>query len=104
MKVGWIRNDRLSPTDHESSDTFGNFFEWPWVRYLEEWDIKILLINRGAHYEQDGVFVRALRDILSLLQARYPDLLVIYRNTPPGQYCHEYYTHKVSLGMAIPCV
>lgn len=82
--VGWIRNDRLSRVEHENADSIGNFYEWPWLKYLVQWDIHILLLNRGAHYEADGVFVRALRDMVALLHAQYPQLLIFYRNTPPG--------------------
>ena len=84
FRVGWIRNDRLSRIEHAKADSIGNFYEWPWLKYLEQWDIQILLLNRGAHYEADGVFVRTLRDTFALLQAQYPQVLVFYRNTPPG--------------------
>lgn len=54
------------------------------TQYVEEWGIDILLMNRGAWFRSDLSFVTELRQVVQVLQARYPHLLVFYRNTPPG--------------------
>lgn len=91
FKVGFVRNDRISPTFAVNNDTWKNFLEWPWLHLLKDWNIKLLLINKGAHYEADEIYVKSLRQTFSVLQALHPDLLVIFRNTPPGHInCTSY--------------
>ncbi|KAG6556339.1 hypothetical protein Mapa_002282 [Marchantia paleacea] len=84
FKVAFVRNDRLSPVANISVDTWRNFYEWPWLDLLKEYDVKLLLLNRGAHYEDDKTYVRALRFIFTILSQHFPHMQVIYRNTPPG--------------------
>jgi len=91
FKVGFVRNDRISPISDVNNDAWKNFLEWPWLHLLKEWNIKLLFINRGAHYEADDIFVKSLRQTFSVLHALHPDLLVIFRNTPPGHInCTSY--------------
>lgn len=92
FKVGFVRNDRISAISHVNNDTWKNFLEWPWLHLLKDWNIKLLLINKGAHYEADEIYVKSLRQTFSVLQALHPDLLVIFRNTPPGHInCSTYH-------------
>ncbi len=86
FKLGFVRNDRLSLIPPGISSSIPEFHEFPWVHYLKQWEIQILVLNRGAHYEADEVYTQALRDAFSLLQAQYPHLLVVYRDTPPGTH------------------
>ncbi|CAI5961177.1 unnamed protein product [Closterium sp. NIES-64] len=52
----------------------------------------ILVMNRGAHYAGDDVFVPELRETILALRTRFPDALIIYRNTPPGHAnCTQYW-------------
>lgn len=55
------------------------------TQYIEEWNIEILLMNRGAWFRSDQSFVTELHQFVQVLQARYPHLLVVYRNTSPGK-------------------
>jgi hypothetical protein len=72
FKLAWVCTPLLNTT---------------WVtHYVEEWQIEILLINRGGWFRSDFSFVTELQELVKVLQARYPHLLVIYRNTPPGTY------------------
>lgn len=57
--------------------------------FLEEWNIKILFLNRGAWFRSDQSFVTELQSIVFVLQGRYPHLLVIYRNSFPGTPTHH---------------
>ncbi len=86
FKLGFVRNDRLSLILPGVFTATPEFHEFPWVHYLKQWEIQILVLNRGAHYEPDEVYTQALRDAFSLLQAQYPHLLVVYRDTPPGTH------------------
>lgn len=84
FKIGFVRNDRISPITNISNDMFKNFLEWPWIHLLQEWDVHLLILNRGAHYEPDEIYADSLRRTFSLLHALHPDLPVVFRNTPPG--------------------
>ncbi|KAF3791772.1 hypothetical protein EJ110_NYTH13389 [Nymphaea thermarum] len=83
FNVAFIRNDRLSAVDRSRHEG-GNFFEWPWTDYIEKWKVKILVLNRGAHYEADDIVLNALNSTFSFIKERHPELLVFFRDTPPG--------------------
>ncbi|CAI5500015.1 unnamed protein product [Closterium sp. Naga37s-1] len=52
----------------------------------------ILVMNRGAHYAGDDVFVPELRETILALRTHFPDALIVYRNTPPGHAnCTQYW-------------
>ncbi|CAM6119418.1 unnamed protein product [Calypogeia fissa] len=84
INVSFVRNDRLSPIVNDTVDTWNNFYEFPWVDILGQLGIKTLLLNRGAHYEDDMTYTNALHKIFTILSLHYPHIKVIYRNTPPG--------------------
>lgn len=70
INLAWVWDPFLNP----------NIF----LPYVEEWDIKTVLVNTGAKYRDDLLYVKAVQSTIDVLQARYPHLLVIFRNTPPG--------------------
>ncbi|KAH9321701.1 hypothetical protein KI387_016340, partial [Taxus chinensis] len=96
FKVGFVRNDRISTISNMSSDTFNNFLEWPWFHLLKEWDIRLLFLNRGAHFEEDEIYAQSLRQTFSVLHSLHPDLLVVFRNTPPGHVNCTSYSRPIS--------
>ncbi|KAG0564936.1 hypothetical protein KC19_8G151100 [Ceratodon purpureus] len=52
--------------------------------YIEEWQIGVLLVNRGDKLRSDYSFMTKLEELVQVLQARYPHLLVVYHSTYPG--------------------
>ena len=44
----------------------------------------VLLLNRGAHFQSDDVYIRALNATLGWLLANFPAATVVFRATPPG--------------------
>eukprot|EP00252_Welwitschia_mirabilis_P003373 TRINITY_DN13451_c0_g1_i1.p1 TRINITY_DN13451_c0_g1~~TRINITY_DN13451_c0_g1_i1.p1 ORF type:complete len:295 (-),score=8.97 TRINITY_DN13451_c0_g1_i1:199-1083(-) len=86
FKIGFVRNDRLStiPEGHIVNDTYHNFLEWPWLHLINPWNIKLLILNKGAHFENDQIYLSSLQKTLSTLSSLHPDLPVIFRDTPPG--------------------
>lgn len=83
--VGFVRNDRLSAVREPVDDGWSNVLEWPWVPLLRPWAVRVLLLNRGAHYAPDAALAAELDDTLGLLRRLHPRrLLVLLRNTPPG--------------------
>ncbi|KAF3791773.1 hypothetical protein EJ110_NYTH13392 [Nymphaea thermarum] len=53
FNVSFIRNDRISMTGKARYEHGGRFIEQPWTDYIKKWKVKILILNRGAHYEED---------------------------------------------------
>ncbi|CAN6458649.1 unnamed protein product [Victoria cruziana] len=47
FNASFIRNDRLSTNNKTREDRVTNFLEWPWKDYINEWNVKILILNRG---------------------------------------------------------
>ncbi|KAL3688526.1 hypothetical protein R1sor_014835 [Riccia sorocarpa] len=91
FKVSFVRNDRLTPVVSPKVNRTGNYYEFPWLNLVDEWDVKVLVMNRGAHYEEDAAYAQALRNIFTILSDRFPHVRVIYRNTPPGHvHCETY--------------
>ncbi|CAM6094226.1 unnamed protein product [Calypogeia fissa] len=84
LEVLFVRNDYISPV--RNSTSFGRTFQDPWLPHLDNGDggVKILVLNRGAHYQDDRRFVEGLRLTFEVLRDKHPELLVIYRNTPSG--------------------
>ena len=54
--------------------------------YIEEWQIGVLLVNRGDKLRSDYSFMTKLEELVQVLQARYPHLLVVYHSTYPGMW------------------
>lgn len=100
--IGYVRNDRLSLT-HKWEKCMRNasgFQEYPWIHYLEEWEVSILILNRGAHYESNGNYTEHLINTLHVIQARYPATLVFYRSTPHGTPNVDQLVLEINLGLA----
>lgn len=84
-----IRNDHLMLNEKASRDGLNYYV--PWIDVVGKWNIKVLVMNRGAHYEEDEKYLLGLWQTLHRLRELYPDLLVIFRNTAAGHYnCTEY--------------
>lgn len=91
FNISWVRNDHVSPVESVQDTPRFNVYQWPWLDHLQEWNIKILILNRGAHYESDQGYAKSLHIIFPILRTRSPNLIVLYRNTPPGHVnCTSY--------------
>lgn len=84
FRVGFVRNDRLSLALRVLEDRHANFYEYPWADAVEPWNISLLLLNKGAHYESDANFTQSLTNTLAVVKSRWPGVEVVYRSTPPG--------------------
>ncbi|XP_031503766.1 uncharacterized protein LOC116266621 isoform X2 [Nymphaea colorata] len=97
FNVSFIRNDRISMTGKARYEHGGRFIERPWTDYIKKWKVKILILNRGAHYEADEVVLKALNSTFSYLRKRHPQLLVFVRNTPPAVFCDALLLIRITL-------
>ena len=84
FKIFHYRNDRVSLKTEDSFDRHYNFYERPWITELKTDKIKLAVFNRGAHFESNELLLEGVATTMNYLAKNYPDLLVIWRNTPHG--------------------
>jgi hypothetical protein len=79
------RNDKVDLSDDDPSSYTGRepYFCYDWKNYISP-DYKIIIINRGAHFEEDDFYISQMKQTLTYLRTRHPSLLVVFRNTPVG--------------------
>lgn len=90
--IRFVRNDRLSLDDNLISRDSG-FYELPWLHFMQQ-QHTLLMINRGAHYEIDDVFITAVNATLHYIHDHYgssdssssnsSSVEVLWRTTPAG--------------------
>lgn len=56
--------------------------EYPWIHYLSDSDI--VFMNTGAHHVGDQEFLGFVKGAINHINSNFPNILVIFRNTPPG--------------------
>ena len=44
----------------------------------------LIILNAGAHFQEDGVLIPQVRAALAVVVATHPSATVVWRNTPPG--------------------
>ncbi|GJP54526.1 hypothetical protein CLOM_g13606 [Closterium sp. NIES-68] len=83
--VLFIRNDLLNTSDDHLIE-IPRCINTPWMRTLkkEKHNVSVLLLNRGAHYEENGLFIPELNATLHEVREAAPNTLVIYRSTAVG--------------------
>jgi len=84
LRLGLQRNDRLSLRQEEMIDHTNNFYELPWTNLLSTWNVTLLILNRGSHYENDSTVLSQLNDTFRYLEENHPNVSIIWRNTPIG--------------------
>lgn len=63
-----------------------------WVWKIRELNVSVLLVNHGAHFLPLNESVTKHKEAMNDLFLLYPELSVIYRNTPPGHLnCNNLY-------------
>lgn len=78
LRLLFVRSDFLSLFNPRAFDRM----QYSRLSFLSEVDVAV--INRGAHYRPTDIFARDLEAVLRYFRNRFPKLVLIYRNTPPG--------------------
>lgn len=91
MSLMFVRNDRLSLVVNETVDNVGKHTECPWANLIENYNITLIVMNRGAHYENDTKTLHDINVTMSFLQSRHPDLFIVWRNTIIGHTMWKQY-------------
>jgi len=89
-----VRNDLLSLVNDtvESADSTAihpgakprDFREHPWAHLIAHYNVSLVVLNRGAHYENDTKLLHDVNATISLVGAAHPGLAIVWRNTPFG--------------------
>ena len=80
----WLRlNETKETLDFFCSFDFNGL---RWIDNIDRLNISILIINRGAHYTPNHELLPEVNATLLYLENRYPDLNIVWRNTPHGHH------------------
>lgn len=55
-----------------------------WLDLISLYDISVVFLNAGAHYQEDSVLFPRLSRVLSAIYTIRPEMSVFFRNTPMG--------------------
>ncbi|CAI5471061.1 unnamed protein product [Closterium sp. Yama58-4] len=78
LRAAYVRTDQLTLANPRLFD------RQPWSRMEVIREADVIIINRGPHYEEDELYAPVLERALMYLRSRFPEKLIIWRNTPPG--------------------
>ncbi|CAI5929297.1 unnamed protein product [Closterium sp. NIES-65] len=78
LRAAYVRTDQLTLSNPRLFD------RQPWSRMEVIREADVIIINRGPHYEEDELYAPVLERALMYLRSRFPEKLIIWRNTPPG--------------------
>ena len=96
FKVSYIRSDLLHTYsindyfDGSNNCSFHrqlNILECSYFDKLE--GVTLLIMNRGAHFAPSDVLVSEIKHDLTNIYQRYPNISILWRNTPHGHITHE---------------
>ena len=81
------RSDRLLVDGDPRAECLwtGNFVDAPWTAALSQ-RTRLVVLNRGAHYENDSLALEAWATALRAVRRAAPNALVVVRTTPAGHY------------------
>lgn len=94
--VWGIRNDVLSLRNDSIDDKLRNIFEHPWHQQVLERNISILILNKGAHYQSDELFVPQLNETVSFIDTLPSHVFPIWRNTVAGHMNCQNYSRPIT--------
>lgn len=96
-----VRNDYLSIISKEIR--VNNSIELSWEDALNPHEIGLLILNRGAHYKDDPVFIDELNTTMRYLHEHHSNVSIVWRNTPHGiNFKESYFTPPLSSPPPIP--
>lgn len=67
-----------------------------WIERLHPENVSLLIMNRGTHYsDSDDDLINELRKTFTYLNENYPNISIVYRNTPSGHDLLETFQQHV---------
>lgn len=96
-----VRNDYLSIISEEIRRN--NSIELSWEDAINPHNIGLLILNRGAHYKEDAVFLDELNTTMHYLHENHPNVSIVWRNTPHGiNFKQSFFTPPLTTPPPIP--
>lgn len=95
-KIIFVRNDYVSLLDDSITGIVNGITLKPWKERIVSDNISLLVLNRGAHYVSNEVLLRETREVLQYLKEHHPDVSVIWRNTPHGEWDYKKYVYSAA--------
>ena len=77
------RSDRLTLNTEFIYDMKNNFMDQPFLDTLDK-NISLLILNRGAHFQEDDLLMNATNATLHFIRQNYPRISIVWRNTATG--------------------
>ena len=111
LKVIFQRNDRLSLMSEyknistkKISEKYGeNFNEFKFINMVDVLYPNVLVIlNRGAHYENDKKTINEINNTLHYLYTTYKDINILWRNTAIGHMNYHHNNVIDSIPLVLP--
>lgn len=89
LRIEYIRNDYLTLTIVDVDE-----YQLSWITRLEELNISMIILNRGAHFKEDDETIADINNTMHYLRKHHPLINVIFRSTPHGHtdYQQHFYT------------
>ena len=85
LQLDYVRNDRVSLVREVRMEGGYAHEEFPWVTRLEKKGFDFVLLNRGAHFENDTIVLRAVEEALAFAEAAAPAATIVWHTTARGQ-------------------
>jgi hypothetical protein len=79
LRVRNYRNDYLSLSTKNV-----DIKERTWIKELKYHNISLLILNKGAHFEENSIFIAKLKETMDYLQKNHSTMSIVWRNTPHG--------------------
>lgn len=77
-----VRNDYVNMIEKDFAE--GKHKEETWIHTLAQYNVSLLVLNRGAHYKPDNIMLEEVNNTLHYIHTHHPHISIIWRNTPHG--------------------
>jgi hypothetical protein len=91
LHIYQMRDDYLSVSS-SAAYTAGNrtdYNTFTWTENIGFLNVSVLLLNRGSHYVEDALLLPQVNETLHFITTRFPNVHVIWRNTPHGHLLYK---------------
>ena len=82
FKLSVYRSDRLDLQLKDYNSWGANFHHRKWLHVLAEQNVSLLIMNRGAHFENVFTIINHLDKLFEYIFSHHPGISVIWRDSP----------------------
>lgn len=101
FRISNVRNDRLSITIKGANPLD---YELMWAPRLNDENVSLVVLNRGAHYVSDDVLIQEINETMSYLVTNHRNISIIFRSTHVGHKDFEasFFSPPLAIPMTLP--